>query len=108
MSCESSWQDLIFVESFQFIIRTLQARPIKLLVTNSNLDFFGPKALLQKRGKDGVRLHLKESDRSLEQIDGPGFPVEIHNIRGAGDALGSGFLYGYLNDRGWCKTCTPR
>ncbi len=64
----------------------------------------GPKALLQKRGEDGVRIHLKQEDGSIEQIDAPGYPVEIYNILGAGDAFGGGFLYGYLNGWGWYKS----
>jgi len=64
----------------------------------------GPKALLQKRGEDGVSLHLKQDDGSIEQTDVPGFPVEICNILGAGDAFGGGFLYGYVNDWGWYKS----
>jgi 5-dehydro-2-deoxygluconokinase len=34
-----------------------------------------------------------------QQIDAAGFPVEVYNILGAGDAFASGFLYGHL--RGW-------
>ncbi|MBT8334287.1 MAG: 5-dehydro-2-deoxygluconokinase [Desulfobacterales bacterium] len=64
----------------------------------------GPKALLQKRGEDGVRLHLKQDDGSIEQMDVPGYPVEICNILGAGDAFGGGFLYGYVNNWGWYKS----
>jgi 5-dehydro-2-deoxygluconokinase len=64
----------------------------------------GPKALLQKRGGEGVRVHLKGEDGSIEQIDAPGFPVEIYNILGAGDAFAAGFLYGYVNDWGWYKS----
>ena len=64
----------------------------------------GPKALLQKRGEDGVRVHLRREDGSSEHIDVPGYPVKIHNILGAGDAFGSGFLYGYVNDWGWYKS----
>ena len=64
----------------------------------------GPKALLQKRGEDGVRVHLKQKDGSIEQIDAPGYPVEIYNILGAGDAFGSGFLYGHVNGWGWYKS----
>ena len=64
----------------------------------------GPKALLQKRGEDGVRVHLKQADGSIEQIDAPGYPVEIYNILGAGDAFGSGFLYGHVNGWGWYKS----
>jgi len=42
-----------------------------------------------------VRIHLAGG----EAIDAPGFPVEVYNILGAGDAFAAGFLYGYV--RGW-------
>lgn len=58
----------------------------------------GPKALLQKRGVDGLRIHLQD-----EKIDAPGFPVEVYNILGAGDAFAAGFLSGYLKGMGWYK-----
>ncbi len=64
----------------------------------------GPKALLQKRGEHGVRVHLRQPDGSIEQIDAPGYPVEVYNILGAGDAFGAGFLYGYVNGWGWYKS----
>jgi 5-dehydro-2-deoxygluconokinase len=64
----------------------------------------GPKALLQKRGSEGVRIHLKQEDGSIEQIDAPGYPVEVYNILGAGDAFGAGFLYGYVKGWGWYKS----
>jgi 5-dehydro-2-deoxygluconokinase len=63
----------------------------------------GPKALLQKRGEEGVRVHLKQADGTIEPIDAPGFPVEVYNILGAGDAFGAGFLYGHVKDWGWYK-----
>lgn len=64
----------------------------------------GPKALLQKRGADGVRIHIKQPDGSIKQIDAPGYPVEVVNILGAGDAFGAGFLYGYVKGWGWYKS----
>ena len=64
----------------------------------------GPRALLQKRGEQGVRVHLKREDGTIEKIDAPGYPVEIYNILGAGDAFGSGFLYGHVNGWGWYKS----
>ncbi len=64
----------------------------------------GPKALIQKVGKEGVRLHIKDDTDQIVKIDVPGFPVEIHNILGAGDAFGAGFLYGYARDWGWTKS----
>ena len=41
----------------------------------------------------------------MDQKDVPGFPVEILNVLGAGDAFASGFLYGVL--KGWdlYKSC---
>jgi 5-dehydro-2-deoxygluconokinase len=37
-------------------------------------------------------------------IDVPGFPVEVSNILGAGDAFASGFLYGFVKGWDWYKT----
>ncbi len=63
----------------------------------------GPKTFLQKRGPDGVRIHLAGENDQVEQIDVPGFPVEIYNILGAGDAFAAGFLYGYVKGWDWYK-----
>ncbi len=63
----------------------------------------GPRALLQKRGERGARVHLVDDARKVETIEAPGYPVEIANILGAGDAFAAGFLYGHLNDWGWRK-----
>ncbi|MEW5956954.1 MAG: 5-dehydro-2-deoxygluconokinase [Chloroflexota bacterium] len=63
----------------------------------------GPRALLQKRGEAGVRIHLARPDGPAEQIDAPGFPVEIYNILGAGDAFAAGFLCGYLKGWDWYR-----
>jgi 5-dehydro-2-deoxygluconokinase len=60
----------------------------------------GPKAVVEKVGSRGARIHLA----SGEVIDAPGYPVEIYNILGAGDAFGAGFLYGYINGWGWRKS----
>lgn len=64
----------------------------------------GPGAVLEKRGEEGVRVHLKKAGGDIEMFDVPGYPVEICNILGAGDAFGSGFLYGYVNGWGWYKS----
>lgn len=69
-----------------------------------SLMALGPQAVLQKRGEEGVRVHLRQQDGSIEQIDAPGYPVQIYNILGAGDAFGSGFLYGHINGWGWYKS----
>ncbi len=60
-----------------------------------NLD-----AVVEKVGAEGAKIHLPDG----EVIDALGFPVDIYNILGAGDAFGGGFLYGYVNDWGWHKS----
>jgi 5-dehydro-2-deoxygluconokinase len=70
----------------------------------SALLSLGPRVLLQKLGAEGVRVHVKQEDGRVEQIDAAGFPVEVYNILGAGDAFAAGFLYGYVKGWGWYKS----
>ena len=56
---------------------------------------YGPRVVMEKRGKHGCRVHQRENAAK----DVPGFPVTVQNILGAGDAFGAGFLYGYV--KGW-------
>ncbi|MCY3947459.1 MAG: 5-dehydro-2-deoxygluconokinase [Anaerolineaceae bacterium] len=60
----------------------------------------GPEAVVEKVGAQGARIHLRDG----EIIEAPGFPVEIYNILGAGDAFGAGFLYGLVRDWGWYRS----
>lgn len=60
----------------------------------------GPKALVVKRGAKGATICLPDGQR----IDAPGFPVEIYNILGAGDAFAAGFIYGQLHGWDWYKS----
>jgi 5-dehydro-2-deoxygluconokinase len=60
---------------------------------------YGPRVLLQKHGAEGLRVHLRRSDGRIERIDAPGYPVQVANILGAGDAFAAGALYGYI--QGW-------
>jgi 5-dehydro-2-deoxygluconokinase len=57
----------------------------------------GPEVLVQKRGATGAAVHLAGTDAPPSEA--PGFPVEVANILGAGDAFASGLLFGHL--RGW-------
>lgn len=57
------------------------------------------QAVIEKIGPEGAKIHLPD-----EVIDAPGFPVDVVNILGAGDAFGAGFLYGLVNDWGWYKS----
>lgn len=55
----------------------------------------GVELVVEKRGEHGCRLHGPSTD----SMEVPGYPVEIQNILGAGDAFGAGFLYGCA--QGW-------
>jgi 5-dehydro-2-deoxygluconokinase len=55
----------------------------------------GIETLIVKRGEKGVSIYHKDCSRE----DVAGFPVEVLNVLGAGDAFASGFLYGIL--QGW-------
>jgi 5-dehydro-2-deoxygluconokinase len=63
----------------------------------------GPRALLEKRGAAGARVHLAEPGAPKRVIDAPGFKVELQNILGAGDAFGAGFIYGFVKGWDWYK-----
>jgi len=59
-----------------------------------------PEALVVcKRGPMGCVVFDSTIPDDIEAgIQGPGFPVEVYNVLGAGDAFMSGFLRGYLRD----------
>jgi 5-dehydro-2-deoxygluconokinase len=61
----------------------------------------GPEILIVKRGAKGTSIFHKDGS----QQDVPGFPVEILNVLGAGDAFASGFIYGYLQGWDLYKAC---
>ncbi|MDQ7027135.1 MAG: 5-dehydro-2-deoxygluconokinase [Anaerolineae bacterium] len=58
------------------------------------------EAVVEKVGAEGAKVHLPNGD----VLDAAGFPVDIYNILGAGDAFGGGFLYGYVNGWDWYKS----
>ena len=52
-----------------------------------------------KRGPMGCVVFDRAIPADIEDgIKGPGFPIEVFNVLGAGDAFMSGFLRGYLRD----------
>jgi len=61
----------------------------------------GIEILIVKRGEKGASIH--RTDGSHENV--PGFPVEVLNVLGAGDAFASGFLYGILQGWDLYKAC---
>jgi 5-dehydro-2-deoxygluconokinase len=61
----------------------------------------GVDALIVKTGSRGAIVYLP--DGAIQEV--PGFPVEVVNILGAGDAFAAGFIYGYLKGWDWYKCC---
>lgn len=61
----------------------------------------GIEILIVKRGEDGASIYRNDGTRE----DVPGFPVEVLNVLGAGDAFASGFLYGILQGWDLYKAC---
>jgi 5-dehydro-2-deoxygluconokinase len=58
-----------------------------------------------KRGPMGCVVFPGAIPASIEDgVKGPGFPVEVYNVLGAGDAFLSGFLRGWLRDES-IETC---
>ncbi|HEX2528855.1 MAG TPA: 5-dehydro-2-deoxygluconokinase [Geminicoccus sp.] len=66
-----------------------------------------PDALIVlKRGPMGCVALPGEIPGSIEDgISGPGFPVEVFNVLGAGDSFLSGFLRGFLRDLPLAECC---
>ena len=55
--------------------------------------------IVLKRGPMGCVVFPGAIPNSIEDgVKGPGFPVEVYNVLGAGDAFMSGFLRGWLRD----------
>lgn len=52
--------------------------------------------LIVKRGERGVTILQRD-----EQVDVPGYPVEVLNSVGAGDGFASGLIYGWAQGWGW-------
>ncbi|KWT74902.1 5-dehydro-2-deoxygluconokinase [Variovorax sp. WDL1] len=70
-------------------IRSLTAAPIVL-----------------KRGAAGCVVFPGDIPSRVEDgVVGPGFPVEVFNVVGAGDGFLSGFLSGWLRDMPWTECC---
>ncbi len=58
-----------------------------------------PRVVAVKRGARGCTLY--QPDTAPQDV--PGFPVEVFNVLGAGDAFASGFIYGYIQGWDWCR-----
>jgi 5-dehydro-2-deoxygluconokinase len=62
--------------------------------------------IVMKRGPMGCVVFPGAIPDSIEDgLKGPGFPVEVYNVLGAGDAFMSGFLRGWLRDEPIERCC---
>ncbi|MCB8819574.1 bifunctional 5-dehydro-2-deoxygluconokinase/5-dehydro-2-deoxyphosphogluconate aldolase [Microvirga rosea] len=70
-----------------------------------NIRAVSTATIVCKRGPMGCVVFPSEIPDSLDAgVKGPGFPVEVYNVLGAGDAFLSGFLRGWLKDEA-LETC---
>ena len=78
-------------------------RAIRALTSATLVCKRGPMGCVVFPGAIPVRLE--------EGVTGPGFPVEVYNVLGAGDAFMAGFLRGWLRDEpletacAWANAC---
>src|SRR4029077_3746588 len=62
--------------------------------------------IVVKRGPMGCVVFPDAIPDALEQgIRGPGFPIDVFNILGAGDAFLAGFLRGWITDEPLERCC---
>jgi len=61
----------------------------------------GPEVLLLKTGAEGCMIHYGDGSKPERAA---GYPVEIVNTLGAGDAFASGLLYGFIQGWSWHKS----
>ncbi len=63
--------------------------------------------LVCKRGPMGAAAFTGDIPASLDEgKSGPGFPIEVFNVLGAGDGFMSGLLRGWLSGQDWPTTLT--
>jgi 5-dehydro-2-deoxygluconokinase len=75
------------------------------LQTIRNIRALSSAVIVCKRGPMGCVVFPGAIPDDLEDgVRGPGFPVEVYNVLGAGDAFMSGFLRGWLKDEA-LETC---
>ena len=66
----------------------------------------GKATLVVKRGPMGCVVFEAAIPNNIEDgLKGPGFPVEVFNVLGAGDAFMAGFLRGWLKDEPMARCC---
>jgi 5-dehydro-2-deoxygluconokinase len=67
---------------------------------------FTDAVIVLKRGPQGCVVYDGAIPEQLESgVLGPGFPVEVFNVLGAGDSFMAGFLRGWLRDEPLARCC---
>jgi len=94
--------DLIVGTEEEFHIAGGSTDTIKAL---RNVRRVSKATLVCKRGPMGAAAFSGKIPDSLDEgLSGPGFPIEVFNVLGAGDGFMSGLLKGWLTDQDW-PTC---
>lgn len=72
----------------------------------ANLRTITNAVLVVKLGPDGAAaFDASIPERITDDHIVPGFPVDVYNVLGAGDAFMGGLLRGYLSGRTWAESC---
>ncbi|MEJ8475660.1 bifunctional 5-dehydro-2-deoxygluconokinase/5-dehydro-2-deoxyphosphogluconate aldolase [Roseibium algae] len=73
----------------------------------NNVRKVSKATLVCKRGPMGATAFENAIPSSLDDgVSGPGFPIEVFNVLGAGDGFMSGLLKGWLTDCDWVTSLT--
>lgn len=76
------------------------------LVALRRLRELSDATLVVKRGPMGCVVFEGAIPDSLDKgLKGPGFPVDVYNVLGAGDAFMAGFLRGWIRDEPLTRCC---
>jgi 5-dehydro-2-deoxygluconokinase len=57
----------------------------------------GPEVLVVKQGRRGAKIY----EKGQPPVEAAGFPVEVYNTLGAGDAFAGGLIYGCVQGWNW-------
>lgn len=72
-----------------------------------NVRVVSSATLVCKRGPMGASAFTGDIPDSLDDgISGPGFPIEVFNVLGAGDGFMSGLLKGWITGEDWVTSLT--
>jgi 5-dehydro-2-deoxygluconokinase len=114
-----------FIESAAVTARLQETLPLFDLIVGTEEEFYiaggttdtmaalravralTPATLVCKRGPMGAAAFTGAIPASLDDgAAGPGFPIEVFNVLGAGDGFMSGLIKGWLDGEPWPKALT--